>query len=86
MPTLADLGFAVIKVYFEDHDPPHVHAVTSDGTVKVEVETSRIVRVAGRMPSPAVRRAILAWIEGRRPLLIAAFRAAQDRRHPDPIE
>ncbi len=85
MPTLADLGFALIKMYFEDHDPPHVHAVLADGTVRVEIETLRITRVGGRMPSPADRRAILEWIETRRPTLIAAFRAEQAWRHPDPI-
>jgi len=53
--------------------------------VRVEIETLRITRVGGRMPSPADRRAILEWIETRRPTLIAAFRAEQAWRHPDPI-
>lgn len=38
MPKLADLGIAEIKMYYKDHDPPHIHAFHAEGVVKLAVE------------------------------------------------
>ncbi|HXT05551.1 MAG TPA: DUF4160 domain-containing protein [Roseiarcus sp.] len=37
MPTLARLGNIQIRIFAEDHVPPHFHVVTSDGEVMVRI-------------------------------------------------
>jgi hypothetical protein len=32
MPTIAIFNGIIIQMFFEDHDPPHVHAIYSGGT------------------------------------------------------
>lgn len=35
MPTLARLGNILIRIYAEDHVPPHFHVVTPDREVRI---------------------------------------------------
>ncbi len=59
MPTvLRALGFSV-RIYPNDHAPPHVHVVGADGTARValgdEATRPRLLTVAGLSRSDAVR-------------------------------
>ena len=60
MPTLATFSTFVIRMYFEDHNPPHVHAA------KMAIADSRVIR--GALPA-RVEREAADWIAANRALL-----------------
>jgi hypothetical protein len=47
MPTLASLGSLKIKVFADDHNSPHFHAVTPDGDVLIGIADFAVM--AGRI-------------------------------------
>ena len=59
MPRLHDFGAYAIWMYFEDHNPPHVHVVSAAFQALVGIVNFEIL--AGEIP-PAHRREALAWI------------------------
>ena len=39
MPTISRFLGLVITMYFDDHDPPHFHALHADGEAKVRIDS-----------------------------------------------
>lgn len=58
MPTYAFIGRLRIRMYPNDHDPPHFHILTPDHAVAVALEDLRIL--AGQIPERDLRVG-LAW-------------------------
>jgi uncharacterized protein DUF4160 len=67
MPTISMFFGFVVQMYWRDHPPPHVH-VYQGFEALVEIETGEII--AGELPRGALP-VIRAWIERRRPELLA---------------
>lgn len=44
MGKLVQIGSIIIRVYANDHLPPHFHILTSDGDALVEIATLQILR------------------------------------------
>lgn len=72
MPVLLDAGAFVIAMYFEDHNPPHVHVVGPDFEGLVNIRDLTVFR--GAIP-PRFRRTALGWIEENRADLLAKWQA-----------
>ena len=68
MPPLLRTGSYVIAMYFEDHNPPHVHVVGKDFEALVRISDLTIFR--GSLPKKVAREA-LQWIEENREMLDA---------------
>lgn len=66
MPTLATFSTFVIRMYFEDHNPPHVHVVGPDFEAKMTISDARILK--GALPSHIEREAA-DWIVANRDYL-----------------
>ena len=60
MPTISRFLGLVITLYFDDHDPPHFHALHADGEAKVQIDSLEVIEstLAGRH-----LRFVLAWAE-----------------------
>jgi hypothetical protein len=43
MPTIAKLGSVLIRMFADDHNPPHFHVVTPDGEALVLVSDFSVV-------------------------------------------
>jgi len=57
MPTVAVIGGGVrIAIYYNDHDPPHFHAIQAGHEILVEI--ARLAVFAGSAPA-AMERAVL---------------------------
>jgi hypothetical protein len=57
MPTLIrESGFEV-RIYTLDHPPPHVHIEKAGAAIKIDLATSRVVRVVGTASDRDIRRA-----------------------------
>ena len=59
MPEISRFLGIVIAMYYNDHPPPHFHAVYADYQVTVEIETGV---VQGQFPRRALRH-VLEWYE-----------------------
>jgi hypothetical protein len=59
MPTLVDFGSFRVSMFFEDHNPPHVHVIGPDFHALVSISDATILR--GAIPNRHRRRA-LEWI------------------------
>ena len=67
MPTLVRFANFEIDMYFEDHNPPHVHVVGREFEVLVAIRDGAVL--AGAAPPRALRVAIR-WIADNRDTLI----------------
>ena len=81
-------GF-VLRIYFNDHDPPHFHVMaqnnTSETVARFRIDTLDQLTQSGRL-RPGVRRRIIDWAEGRREALMACWRQCREHRHPARLE
>jgi Domain of unknown function (DUF4160) len=60
MPTLSVFFGIVIRMYFDDHPPPHFHAVYGEHEVKIAIETLEVIE--GALPKRALGL-VLEWAE-----------------------
>ncbi len=75
MPTVARLGNILIRLYAEDHVPPHFHVVTPDGEVMVRIADLQVH--AGSIDRKSLRVAI-EWAMQNIDLLNAEWRRLND--------
>ncbi len=66
MPVIQRFDGYVIRMYFEDHNPPHVHVVGSDFEALVAIEDAALL--VGDIPA-RFRREALDWIAANSALL-----------------
>ena len=67
MPTYFRFDGIKIDLYFNDHEPPHFHAIYAEYEVLVEIETLAIYR--GSLPRAQMRR-VINWAAQNQGLLI----------------
>jgi Domain of unknown function (DUF4160) len=48
MPTIAIFNGIIIQMFFEDHDPAHVHAIYSGAKALVSINDGEASRANGR--------------------------------------
>jgi hypothetical protein len=58
MPTVSRFFGISIRMYYEDHAPPHFHAYYGSSAAKIEIETLGVV--AGKLPRRALAL-VLEW-------------------------
>jgi hypothetical protein len=71
MPVIRRFGGYVIRMYFEDYTPPHVHVVGPDFDALVSIEDA--VVFLGGIP-PKHSREALDWIAANRASLIEKWK------------
>ena len=67
MPTLARFAGFEIAMYFEDHNPPHVHVVGPDFEILIAIRGGAVL--AGYAPA-RVQRTAAVWIARNRAALL----------------
>lgn len=70
MPIIARLQLSVIRMYFHDHNPPHVHVDTPDGRALVAIATLEVLD--GEIDRRALREA-RDWVRGKQAPLLALW-------------
>jgi hypothetical protein len=66
MPTIAVVDGIRIVIYYNDHEPPHFHAVQADHRILVDIARLRVI--GGACPA-AMERRVLEWASRRQPEL-----------------
>ena len=74
MPIISTFFGIIIRMYFDDHDPPHFHAEYQGETAIVALDGTIIV---GELPRTA-RRLVKEWAQMRQNELLADWRKAKN--------
>lgn len=75
MPEICRFLGIIIAMYYQDHMPPHFHAIYGDYEITVQIETGLI---EGRFPKRALKL-VLEWYELHRDDLRENWQLAQER-------
>jgi len=73
MPELSRFFGIIIKMYYEDHNPPHFHAEYQEFTAEYDIRTLQII--AGNLPKRA-HSLVLEWASYHRESLIEDWELA----------
>jgi hypothetical protein len=74
MPTISTFRGIVIRMYYEDHSPPHFHALYQGQEAKLRIDPPSVLE--GELP-PRIMRSVLAWAEVHRSRLLENWTRAQ---------
>ena len=83
MPELSRFYGIVIKMYYNDHNPPHFHAEYGSDTIVVDVNTLGVI--GGRI-SPRATDLVMEWAAQRQVELQQAWTQARNMEPLDRIE
>jgi hypothetical protein len=83
MPELSRFYGIVIRMYYDDHGPPHFHAYYGDMEVVVDVRTLAVL--AGKLSSRAMGL-VIEWASLHQQELIDAWQKASQMRPPGKID
>ena len=81
MPEISRFLGIVIRMFHDDHGPPHFHAEYAEYSVKVEIWTGAL---DGHFP-PRARRHLLEWYHLHRAELLEDWKLVSSRQTPKPI-
>ena len=70
MPTVHTIGGLKIRIYFGDHDAPHIHVFDGGLEARVEIATGR--HMEGEIKSTSLRK-VAAWLAANRAAVLATF-------------
>jgi Domain of unknown function (DUF4160) len=76
MPTLHRFGAVSVRIYADDHRPPHFHIVAPDFQVLVRISDLRVIAGEAR---PAQIAEVLAWARERRESLALKWAELNER-------
>lgn len=83
MPELSRFYGIVIKMYFEDHNPPHFHA--EYGSEKMIVDINTLAVIGGRL-TPRAMGLVMEWAALHQEELQGAWQQAVNLESPDRID
>jgi hypothetical protein len=82
MPTLSTFYGIIIKMYWDEHPPPHFHARYGEFEAQVSIETLEIIN--GRLPRGATVL-IKEWGIAHRDELMEDWKLCEQMKAPKPI-
>jgi hypothetical protein len=83
MPILSLFFGIIIRLYHDDHNPPHFHAEYGEFFAAIDINTGRVL--AGKLPRHA-RRLVEEWRVSKKAQLIKAWDDAQSGKTPKRIK
>ena len=83
MPTISMFYGILIQMYWDEHAPPHFHAIY--GEFKATIDIRRLAISEGSLPRRACHL-VLDWAELHQQELLEDWDLCQVKQHPKPIE
>ena len=83
VPTISVFYGIVVKMFFDDHDPPHIHVEYAGDAAAVNLATGEVM--AGRSSLRALRL-VREWMALRESELNENWALAKSRRPVQPVE
>ena len=82
MPCICQFYGISIYLYYQDHVPPHIHAVLAEHNASFEILTGR--RLAGEFP-PRGERLVREWLDLRRAEVMASWEYSHGGTQPSRV-
>ena len=82
MPTISQFFGITIRMYFDDHPPPHFHAYYGSDAAKIEIETLRVTE--GRLQRRTLAL-VLEWAAEHRDELLENWKIAEAHGKLKPV-
>ena len=82
MPTVSQFFGISIRMYYDDHPPPHFHAYYGNDAVKIDIDTLSVLE--GKLPRRALAL-VLEWAADHRDELLEDWRLAAAHQTLNPI-
>ncbi len=82
MPTISTFYGILIKMFFNDHVPPHFHAEYAEFKATVDIQQLRVLE--GQLPRRALEL-VLDWAELYQEELLDDWRLCRAKQSPKPI-
>ena len=82
MPTLSAFYGIIIQMFWDDHGPPHFHALYAEHEVLIDIRTSEVI--AGQLPRRALAL-VLEWTETHRAELMEDWQLCSLKQSPNKI-
>ncbi|MDH5642483.1 MAG: DUF4160 domain-containing protein [Nitrospira sp.] len=82
MPTISAFYGIVIKMFFNDHAPPHFHAEYAEFQATVDIGSLQVLE--GQLPRRALEL-VLDWAELHREELLSDWNLCRNKQVPKPI-
>lgn len=83
MPTISTFYGILIRMFFNDHAPPHFHARYGEFEATIEISTLEVLQ--GELPSRALAL-VLEWAMIHREELLHDWQLCRDNAQPAKIE
>ncbi|MBH0179018.1 MAG: DUF4160 domain-containing protein [Nitrospira sp.] len=83
MPTISAFYGIVIKMFFNDHAPPHFHAEYAEFQATVDIGNLQVLE--GRLPRRALEL-VMDWAELHREELLSDWNLCRSKQAPKPID
>ena len=83
MPEISRFYGIIIKMFFDDHTPPHFHAVYGDDEVLIDISTLAIF--AGHLP-PRALGLVIEWSTLHHEELLSLWHKAQEHEPLGKVE
>jgi hypothetical protein len=83
MPTIAVVDGVRLVMYWNDHAPPHFHALLAEHRAVVDIETLKVIE--GYLPKHKLR-SVLKWAASRQDALQVTWRNTQALRRSRTIK
>jgi len=74
MPTISMFYGIIIAMYYNDHNPPHIHAKYNEYEATIEIKTFKIT---GKLPANA-KKLLKKWIKKNNNALLENWNLAKD--------
>lgn len=83
MPTIATFYGILIRMFFQDHPPPHFHARYGEFEATIDIETLEVLE--GRLPRRALNL-VQEWAMMHREELVQNWQLCRDKAAPAKID
>jgi hypothetical protein len=83
MPTISSFYGILIRMFFNDHAPPHFHVQYAEYKATIDIQT--LTLSSGQLPRRALEL-VLDWAELHQQELLEDWQLCMDKQQPKPIE
>ena len=83
MPTISQFFGILIRIYYDEHNPPHFHAYYGEYEAQISIDTLEVI--VGKLPKRALAL-VLEWAAEHRDELRKDWELAEQHKPLDPIE
>ncbi|QGP56809.1 hypothetical protein PsalMR5_04306 (plasmid) [Piscirickettsia salmonis] len=82
MPTISSFYGIIIQMFWNDHAPPHFHALYAEYEVLIDIRTLEVIK--GSMPKRALAM-VLEWAFDHRSELVEDWKLCEENQAPKKI-